>query len=88
MQQAEATKPPQSNLVNVEICQEPGVSEVMAECVPPCDCSKCDNQDLEVLAVTRSKAKLKSPLDWEEQKDVRDEVTEEILDVQEKEQNP
>ncbi|MCO5612765.1 hypothetical protein L7F22_067035 [Adiantum nelumboides] len=37
------------------------------------------------MAVTRSKAKLKSPLDWEEQKDVREEVTEEILNDQKEE---
>ena len=31
---------------------------------------------------TLSKAKLKPPLDWEEQKDIREEVTEEILNDQ------
>ena len=62
MQQAKANKPPQSNLVNVEICHELVVSEVMAECVLACDCLECVSQDLEALAVTQSKAKLNSPL--------------------------
>ncbi|MCO5613387.1 hypothetical protein L7F22_067663 [Adiantum nelumboides] len=47
--------------------------------------SKCVEQESEVMAVTRSKAKLKSPLDWEEQKDIREEVTEEILNDQKEE---
>ncbi|MCO5600240.1 hypothetical protein L7F22_054350 [Adiantum nelumboides] len=59
--------------------------EVAAECEIACDCSECVEQESEAMAVTRSKAKLKSPLDWEEQKDIREEVTEEILNDQKEE---
>ena len=66
VQPAGENKLPQSSMVNVDVCQEISVREVIAECEIACDCSKCVKQNSEVFAVTRSKAKLKSPLDWEE----------------------
>ena len=76
MHQVEGNKLPQSNMVDVDVWEEVGVSKVIAECEIACDCSGCAVQDLKVLAITRSKVELKSLLDWEEQKDVREEVSE------------
>ena len=44
-----------------------------------CDCSTCENSDgkVEALAVTRSQ-KLKSPLDWQEQKEIRQESSDQV----------
>ena len=78
VQQGEAEKAPQSNMIEVEIFQEHGVNQVSVDCSPECDCSQCKPSDPEVLAVTLSKAKLKPPLDWEEQKEIRNEVIEEV----------
>ena len=50
-----------------------------------CDCSTCENSDhkVEALAVTRSQ-KLKSPLDWQEQKEIRQESLDQIKKMQKK----
>ena len=43
-----------------------------------CDCTKCkagNEEEAQAMAITRAKAKLKSPLDWEDQRKVREKVT-------------
>lgn len=57
---------PQTNLVDIAMCPKVEVNEVTIECGIPCDCLQCVSQDDEALAVTRSRARLKAPLDWEE----------------------
>ena len=47
--------------MNVEVDQEIGAAEVTAESGMTCDCSECVVNDSEAFAITRSKAKLKSP---------------------------
>ena len=71
--------------MEVDLLADGSSNAILADCGIACDCSNCAD-NAESLAVTRSKSQLKSPLDWEEQKNVRDDVMEEIIDVQKKEQ--
>lgn len=85
IQQAAKDKVSQSNCIVLEIPQDNVVNHFLVDCSPECDCFQCMEKDLEVMPITRSKAKLKPPLDWEEQKDVRDEATDEISRTQKEE---
>ncbi|KAI5066785.1 hypothetical protein GOP47_0017313, partial [Adiantum capillus-veneris] len=57
-----------------------GVNEVTMDCQSECDCCKCLQEEVGVLVTTRSKARLKPPLDWEEQKEIWDEVAEDLME--------
>lgn len=65
-------------MIDVEIVQDHGINQVSVDCALDCDYSQCRLGEAKVLAITRSKAKLKAPLDWEEQKEIRNEVIEEV----------
>lgn len=81
-QQGDKDKVPQSSFIDVEIPQEHGANHVLADCYAECDCHQCSSKEPKAFVVTRSKAKLKSPLDWEDQKDVRDEAADKIVKAQ------
>ncbi|KAI5078895.1 hypothetical protein GOP47_0006566, partial [Adiantum capillus-veneris] len=79
-QSVEANKELASSLIVVESFQDQGVNEVAIDCQPECDCSKCLQEEVDLLVTTRSKARSKPPLDWEEQKEIRDEVAEDLME--------
>ncbi|KAI5080469.1 hypothetical protein GOP47_0003652 [Adiantum capillus-veneris] len=82
-----ANKEPGSSLIVVESFQDQGVNEVAMDCQSEYDCSKCLQEEVDVLVTTRSKAKLKPPLDWEEQKEIRDGVAEDLMEKDQQQSN-
>ena len=47
-----------------------------------CDCSDCQQPKIDAMAITRAKSKPRPPIDWEDQKAIR----EDVLDAVQKEQ--
>ena len=70
----EANKPnqPTANLINVVLTEDKKSEVPDLDLLLECDCLDCQQPEANAMALTRSKAKLKPPIDWEDQKEIHD----------------